>query len=206
MEPGAACFQPSLDADIQALPLYERSGFGESPPGPHQANFCIMQREKWLALAGFLACLAALLVARGSEIFLGLVPCAFCLLERRPYWLGMALAVLALALPRRQARTVLWLLVAVLAAAAGLSAVHAGVELHFWPDPLPECTVPKFTGMSMAQRFAAMPARPAKPCEDPDFLIPGVPVSMSQMAFLYALVVSAGLAIWLGRTKGRFFR
>jgi disulfide bond formation protein DsbB len=165
-----------------------------------------MQREKWLAVAGFLACLAALLVAHGSERFLGLVPCAFCLLERKPYWVGMALALLALALPRRQARTVLWLLVVVVLVGACLSAVHAGVEQHFWPDPLPECTVPKFSGMSAAQRFAAMPARPAKPCEDPDYLIPGLPISMSQMALLYALVVSATLAIWLGRTKGRFFR
>ena len=60
--------------------------------------------------------------------------------------------------------------------------------------------------MSMADRLAAMPSRPAKPCEDPDFLIPGLPVSMTQMGCLYALTIAAALAISLKRTKGRIFR
>jgi disulfide bond formation protein DsbB len=164
-----------------------------------------VQREKLQALTGALACAVALGVAHGSEAFLGLVPCAFCLLERWPYNIGLGLGVLALLLPRRPARTVLWALVGVLLIASGLSLVHTGVEQHWWPDPLPECTAPDFSGMTMAQRLAAMPARPAKPCEDPDYLIPFLPVSMTQMALAYALAISAGLAIWLSRTKGRHF-
>jgi disulfide bond formation protein DsbB len=165
-----------------------------------------MRRERWIALAGLTACAGAIFVAQFSERVLGLVPCAFCLLERKPYYAGALLSVIALLLPKRLDRRVLWLLVGVVAVGAGLSAVHAGVELHFWPDPLPECTVPDFSGMTMAQRLAAMPARPTKPCEFPDYLIPGVPVSMTQMALLYGLAVSAGLAISLSRSKGRHFR
>ncbi len=159
--------------------------------------------EKRQAIAGLAACAIPNLAAHGAERFLGLVPCAFCLLERKPYYVGFALAVVALIVGGRAARAVLWALVGVILCAAALSFVHVGVEQHFWPDPLPECTVPDFSGMTMAQRLAAMPARPAKPCEFPDFLIPGLPVSMTQMAFLYALVVSAGLAIWLFRTSRR---
>jgi len=163
-------------------------------------------REKWIALGGFAACAGAAIVAQLSERLLGLVPCAFCLIERKPYYAGMAIALIALVMPKRPARLVLWLLVCVLAVAAGLSCVHAGVELHLWPDPLPECTVPDLSGMTMAQRIAAMPARPVKPCEYPDYLIPGVPVSMTQMALLYALAVCGTLAISLSRKTGRHFQ
>ncbi len=165
-----------------------------------------MRREKSLALFGLLGCAAALAVAHGSELFLGLNPCAFCLIERWPYRIGLVLAAIALLLPRRPARGVLWLLALVVLAACGLSLVHVGVEQHWWPDPLPACSAPDFSGMTMAQRLAAMPARPAKPCEDPDYLIRGLPISMAQMAFAYALALCACLAIWLSRSRGRFFR
>ncbi len=157
-------------------------------------------------MLAFCASAGALLVATGSETFLGLVPCAFCLMERRPYYVAVVLALIALALPRSPARLFLWAVTAVLLIAAGLSFVHVGVEQHWWPDPLPECTMRDFSGMTMAQRLAAMPARPTKPCEFPDYLIPGLPVSMTQMAFLYALAVSGLLAICLSRKRGRYFR
>ncbi len=163
------------------------------------------RRHRPVAVASAFACAAAIVVARGSETFLGLVPCAFCLLERWPYYIGTGLGALAFFLPRVAGRGLLWLTVAVLLAGAGLSFTHVGVEQHWWPDPLPECTAPDFSGMTMAQRLSAMPARPAKPCEDPDYLIPGVPVSMTQMGFVYALVVSVSLAMSLSRSKGRRF-
>jgi disulfide bond formation protein DsbB len=166
----------------------------------------ILKQEQWQALTGLAACLVALAVAHGSERVLGLVPCAFCLLERKPYYVGVVFALFALSLPRRMSRVVLWALLGVFMVGAVLSGVHAGVEQHFWPDPLPECTVPDFSGMTMAQRLATMPARPVKPCEFPDYLISGLPISFAQMAFIYALVISAGLAIWLLRSKGRVFR
>jgi disulfide bond formation protein DsbB len=154
-----------------------------------------------LAAAGLVACLCALAVAHGAERFLGVVPCAFCLLERKPYYLSVLVALAALAAPRRLARPVLWVLAGLFAVSTMLSFVHVGVEVHAWPDPLPQCTVPDFSGMTMAQRIAAMPLRPVKPCEFPDYLIPGLPVSMAQMAFLYALAICAGLAICLVRSK-----
>jgi hypothetical protein len=67
-------------------------------------------------------------------------------------------------------------------------------------------SVKDFSGMTMAQRLAAMPARPTKPCEFPDYLIPGLPVSMTQMGCLYALAMSGILAICLSRKRGRYFR
>jgi disulfide bond formation protein DsbB len=163
------------------------------------------QREHLQACAGIAACAIALAVAYGAQAA-GLNPCAFCLLERWPYYVGVALGLLALTMHRRSARLFLWALVAALLAAASLSFVHTGVEQHWWPDPLPACAAPDFHGMTMAQRLAAMPARPAKPCEDPDYLIPFLPMSMTQMALIYALAAAAILATWLSRSKGRRFR
>ena len=57
--------------------------------------------------------------------------------------------------------------------------------------------------MTESQRLAAMPLRPAKPCEDPDFLVPGLPISMTQMGLAYALATAAGLAISLTRRSVR---
>ena len=164
------------------------------------------QAHRVIASLVLLGCAAALSVAWGAERVLGLNPCAFCLLERRPYYLGLYLAALAMLLPARPGRATLWLLTAVLLAGAVLSFTHVGVEQHWWPDPLPECSAPDFSGMTMAQRLAAMPARPAKPCEDPDYLIPGVPISMTQMGFAYALALCTGLAILLTRERGRPIR
>ena len=46
-----------------------------------------------------------------------------------------------------------------------------------------------------------MPARPAKPCEDATYLIPGLPISMAAMNLLYALAfaVLLGAALWRDR-------
>ena len=109
------------------------------------------------------------------------------------------MGVLGLIVPARFSRIVLWTLAGVVLAGAAVSMVHVGVEQHWWPDPLPSCSAPDFTGMTASQRLAAMPARPAKPCEDPDFLIPGLPVSMTQMGLAYALLVAAALIVLLSR-------
>ena len=156
-----------------------------------------------MAALGAAACATALLVAHGSETFLGFVPCAFCLLERVPYEAGIAIGLAGVLTPSRVARWLVWTLVAVLLGAGLLSFVHVGVEQHWWPDPLPACTVPHFSGMTAAQRLMAMPARPAKPCEDPDYLIPGLPISMAQMGCVYALAVCACLAISAYRIRER---
>jgi disulfide bond formation protein DsbB len=79
--------------------------------------------------------------------------------------------------------------------------VHVGVEQGWWPSPLPECAAPHFTGGSIAERLAAMPARPAKPCDEPTFPLPGVPLSLAEANLLFALAVSAGVAISLGQRR-----
>lgn len=145
----------------------------------------------------------ALSCAYWAEHVRGMAPCALCLWERWPYrllilaggvWVGLGLA-------GRRARF-MWLpVLAILLAAAGLGVLHFGVERHWWPSPLPECAAPRFHGGSFAERLAAMPARPAKPCDAANTVFDWLPVSLVGMALIYAtallllaLVTGAGKA------------
>lgn len=154
-----------------------------------------------VALACTLAAALALGLALASEYWGGLVPCALCLLERWPYRVAIVLALLAAMVPRAPARLLLLFVLLSMLVAAALAVVHVGVEQHFWPSPLPECAAPRLTGGSIAERLARMPARPAKPCEDATYLIPGLPVSMAAMNLLYALAFAMALAAFLWRDR-----
>ncbi len=142
------------------------------------------------ALTAALAAAAALGVAHGSEAWGGLVPCALCLLERWPYRVAVILGLAATVLPPTPMRAAMALLALVVLAGAVIAAIHVGVEWKWWPSPLPECAAPVFGGGSIAERLAHMPAAPAKPCDDPTYLIPFLPVSMAMMNLIFALILS----------------
>jgi disulfide bond formation protein DsbB len=146
---------------------------------------------------------AALGVAYASEVWGELVPCALCLLERWPYRIVVALGVLAAITPRGLSRGLLMLAILTLLAGAVIAAVHVGVEFKWWPSPLPECAAPRISGASIADRLASMPARPSKPCDDPTFLIPYIPVSMAAMNLLFALGFAGLLASGLSSSGNR---
>jgi disulfide bond formation protein DsbB len=155
-----------------------------------------------LAIVAALGAAAALGVAYASEVWGGLVPCALCLLERWPYRIVIVLGLLAAIAPRRLTRPVLVLAILCLLADAAIAAVHVGVEFGWWPSPLPECAAPHLSGASIAERLASMPGRPAKPCDEPTFLIADFPLSMAAMNLLFALAFSAVLAMSLVSGRG----
>ena len=151
----------------------------------------------WAALAASAAALAAALL---SEHALGLVPCELCLWQRWPYRAVAALALGALLLPRLARPFMVGALLATLAG-AGLAATHVGVEQGWWPSPLPSCSAAPLGEGSIAERLARMPARPAKPCDAPAYLLPGLPVSMAAMNLGLALAL-AGLLAGAARAGG----
>jgi disulfide bond formation protein DsbB len=148
-----------------------------------------------LAVLAALAAAAGLVFAYALEVWGELPPCALCLVERWPYRIVVVLGLLAAVSPARLVRFILVLAVVCLLADAAIAAVHVGVEFKLWPSPLPECAAPHFSGGSIAERLASMPARPAKPCDEPTFLIPFIPVSLAAMSMLYALGFAAALVI-----------
>ena len=162
----------------------------------------VIDRDRALAAFGALAAGAALGAALLSEHLLGLVPCLLCLWERWPYRVAIVVGLLAAVAPRAWVRPMLLLLGGALLAGAGLAALHVGVEQGWWPSPLPGCNAPTLGEGSIAERLARMPARPAKPCDEPAYLVPGLPVSMAAMNLLYALALAGGLAISASRRRG----
>ncbi len=150
-----------------------------------------------------LAALAALGVALAAQNWGGMVPCALCLVERWPWRVAILLALLALLLPRRAGRLLLWLTVMDLLAGAAIAFVHVGVEWGLWPSPLPECAAPSLGQGSIADRLAAMPALPSKPCDAPSYLIPSLPISMAAMDLIAALALALLLAAALRRGARR---
>jgi hypothetical protein len=71
-----------------------------------------------------------------------------------------------------------------------------GVEFHWWQSPLPECN-------GILTPGAPLPMTPAKPCDEPTFLIPGLPVSMAAMDLLYALTFALVLLGYIWRYRRR---
>lgn len=146
------------------------------------------------AITPRLACLAALALALfplgfawGEELFAHLIPCPLCLVERQPYYVAAVLAAVGLVLPARAARLILAAITLCFLASAALAFTHAGVEWQWWKSPLPACNAPDLSGLSLRDRLLAMPLRPARPCEDPDYPIPYLPLSFVQLGLLYAL-------------------
>jgi disulfide bond formation protein DsbB len=158
-----------------------------------------MQRDppRNLAVLAALGAAAALGVAFAAETWGELVPCALCLLERWPYRAVIVLGLLAALVPGRVARMLVMLMVVCLLADAAVAAVHVGVEMGWWPSPLPECAAPHFSPGSIADRLASMPSRPAKPCDEPTFLGPGLPLSFAAMNLVFALGFAALVAMSL---------
>ena len=142
---------------------------------------------------------AALVIALGSERWGGLVPCALCLVGRWPYWAAIGFALLGLVVPRRFAVACAAGVVVAMLGSAAIAVVHVGVEAKLWPSPLPGC-VARFTP---GGGVADLPARPAKPCDDPSYLIAAVPVSLAAMSLIFSLGSAAVMAAVVYRNRSR---
>jgi disulfide bond formation protein DsbB len=144
---------------------------------------------------------AAPVFARLSEDLWGLAPCALCLWQRWPYWAAAGLALAAAALPPARRPLLVLAGVAVLASGA-VAAFHLRVEAGWWRSPLAGCQaanrVPA-AGAGVEDLIRALPASPAKPCDAPAYLLPGLPLSMAGMNLLYALGLGAFVLIWMAK-------
>jgi disulfide bond formation protein DsbB len=166
----------------------------------HTGGMTLPSIRPALLLAG-LAAGAALAVAWYAETALGVVPCALCLVERWPWRIAVASCLLGLALPFRWDRLVLAAAALSVFVTVVVAAVHVGVEQGLWPSPLPGCAAPRLGGGSIAERLASMPARPAKPCDEPTYVIAALPLSTAMLNLLYGLAFSATAATYLRLTR-----
>jgi len=92
-------------------------------------------RASWFAL------LLAFATIAGAWVFewAGYAPCELCLQQRYAYYIGVPVAVLAVAAAamdvQRMARALLVMLAIIFAASAVFGVYHSGVEWGFWPGP-----------------------------------------------------------------------
>jgi disulfide bond formation protein DsbB len=135
---------------------------------------------------------AAPLMAIGSETWPGLAPCALCLWQRWPYWVAAGLAALGSLLPAGLRAWALRAAALAVLVSAGIAGLHVGVEFGWWPSPLPACLAPQSgASVSVEDLMRSLAPRPTKPCDEPAYLIPGLPLSMAQMNLIYALLLAA---------------
>ena len=102
-----------------------------------------MGRDMRPVLAGALALGMALVVggALAFEHIGGFIPCALCLQQRTPYYVGIPIALLALLSatmrwPAMVTRALFLVAAALMAYGAGLGAYHSGVEWGWWEGPV----------------------------------------------------------------------
>lgn len=143
-----------------------------------------------------LVTLLALGVAFYAQFVLLMVPCELCLWERWPYRVLAMLGVTVALLPPRFARLVLWLCVLAALTGMGISFLHIGVEQGWWASPLPACNGVLTPG-------APLPAIPAKPCDQPVYLINVLPISMALMDFCLMLAFAVAIPAYLLSSKGK---
>lgn len=133
-----------------------------------------------LVLAGSIAALA---VAFASQYIGGLLPCQLCWWQRWGYAGAIALAIIALLLPRHLRGAGALLASLAVLVTAGISLFHTGVEYHWWQG-LPSCSGTLDTSQSISNLEQQLLATPVIPCDRPAWTMFGI--SMAGYDFLYA--------------------
>jgi disulfide bond formation protein DsbB len=160
-----------------------------------------LSRDRRIAWITLLLAAAALAVAYGSQYGLGMAPCDLCYWERWPYRAAILIGILGLILPPPLRHAVLWLGVLAFIANICVAGLHVGVEQKLWQSPLPECSAANIFKGNLSTLMSSLPATPAKPCDAPNFLIPGLPLSFTTMDLIYAVICTVVLAVLLTRRR-----
>jgi disulfide bond formation protein DsbB len=148
-----------------------------------------------VALAILLGASATIAGAWSLEA-LGYIPCELCLLGRKPYYVGIGVAALCVALSARGRddlayKGLPWLALIFLVG-AGIAAYHAGVEWRLWPGPS-DCTGAMTAPPSQAEFLARLKRVKPVRCDEPALLVLGF--SLAAWSALFCAAFS-GLAMW----------
>lgn len=160
-----------------------------------------MTRTRDPVFCVLLASIAALAAVFTAQYGFGLQPCELCLLQRWPYGVVIALALLALVLKLegKALQIVLALCFVAFAADAGIALYHTGVEQHWWAGPT-ACTAGSGTVTSV-EDLAAMLSKPVNvpQCDQPAWTMFGV--SMAGYNLLACLVLAIYSALSARRAR-----
>ncbi len=141
------------------------------------------------------ACIGALGAAYTAQYGYGLEPCILCLYQRIPYALAGVLALAAILMPRGAGRLALtFLCVPIFLAGGGLAFYHVGVEQHWW-ESVAGCGGQLVEFPTTAELQAGLLQKPEKPCDDMDWTLFGLSMTVYNTVMSIALAFATGYGI-----------
>jgi disulfide bond formation protein DsbB len=145
---------------------------------------------------------AVILSALGFEHIGGYIPCALCLLQRDPYYIGVPVALLAVLaslinLPPAVSRVLLGLAAVLMLVGVGLGIYHSGVEWRFWEGPASCSTSVNAVAKSAGGLLDDLSNQHGPSCSDATLRVLGL--SFAGWNVLTSLALAA-IAIW-GATR-----
>jgi disulfide bond formation protein DsbB len=162
-----------------------------------------LANPRTLALAVVLASAGALAFAYTSQYGFGLDPCALCFYQRKPYFVNIAVGLVAFLIAPKNikiARALLVLAGLVFLTGAGIALFHVGVEKTWWKG-LEACAnyaLPQNASIEDLQKF--INSRSVVRCDVPAFVLFGI--SMAGYNFLLSSVLAIG-TLWATLKKSR---
>ena len=174
-------------------------------PGPISANAHALPKRggeatlRWLALAILVISAATILGALAFEHIGGYQPCALCLMQRTPYYVGVPLAAGALlavwfGAPRVMTLLLLSAFALLMIYGGGLAVYHSGVEWGFWEGPA-SCAPTVEVG-NAADMLNQLATEHAPSCTD-------APWRMLGLSFAGWNVLASALLLLLGLAAAR---
>ncbi|NBX52711.1 MAG: disulfide bond formation protein B [Proteobacteria bacterium] len=143
---------------------------------------------KILLIIAFLSSFLALFMAYISQYFFGLEPCILCYYQRKPFFVVLAISLLALLLKSKRYLKIATILCALtFFINAGIAFYHSGVEFK-WFDGPKTCATQNLENISdLEQLRQTILSTKAIRCDEPQFYF--LKLTMANWNFLY----SAGL-------------
>ncbi|MCW2308533.1 disulfide bond formation protein B [Rhodobium gokarnense] len=135
-----------------------------------------------VAAGALIASIGSIAFVWGYQILTGNLPCELCLLQRIPYYLGIPVAAVALAVAAKRgpapiSRGLLVIFGLAMLVGMVIAAYHAGVEWHFWAGP-DACTGPvdgpAVQASDLLAKLSAPNTTPVIRCDEPYFRIFGL--------------------------------
>lgn len=135
--------------------------------------------------------------ALGFEHIGGYIPCALCLMQRNPYYIGVGVGVLAtlssiVKLPPVVTRVLIGVIAVLMIVSIGLGTYHAGVEWKFWEGPS-SCTIGATGGDTPVNVLDALNSTKAPSCTEATLRVLGLSFAGWNVLTSAAL---AAIALW----------
>jgi len=140
-------------------------------------------------------CVVALGTAYTAQYGFGVEPCILCLYQRIPYAIAGVLALAAILMPRGAGRRALLVIcIPVFLIGAGVAFYHTGVEQHWWASAT-GCGGAGAPFASAADLQASLLAPPVKACDDVDWTLFGLSMTVYNTALYLGLALGTGYGI-----------